>query len=89
MPTVLKHFGEKVFEIDSALSLMDEANAAIKALEKFFFETLALPSKLSDLGIDDKNFSLMAKKTCGASGKAEGFTTLTPEDVEKIFRICL
>lgn len=67
---------------------MDGANAAIDALEKFFFDTLALPSKLSDLGIDDKNFAVMAKKACGTSGKAEGFTTLTPEDVEKIFRMC-
>lgn len=85
----IKRFGEKVFGVDESLPLMDGANAAIDALEKFFFDTLALPSKLSDLGIDDKNFAVMAKKACGTSGKAEGFTTLTPEDVEKIFRMCL
>ena len=39
-------------------------------------------------GIDGKNFALMAKKACGAKGKLVGFTTLTPEDVEKIFEMC-
>ena len=41
--------------------------AAIAALEKLFYETLGLKSRFSDLGIDDKNFALMAKKACGAS----------------------
>ena len=31
----------------------------------------------------------MAKKACGPKGKLEEFTTLTPDDVEKIFRMCL
>jgi len=30
----------------------------------------------------------MAKKACGAKGKLEGFTTLLPADVEKIFELC-
>ena len=51
-------------------------------------ETLGLKSRLSDLGIDDKNFALMAKKACGKKGKLEGFTTLTPHDVEEIFKLC-
>ena len=85
----IKRFGENVFGIDDSLSLMEGAEAAIKALEKFFFETLGLKSRLSDLGIDDKNFAVMAKKSCGQAGKMDGFTTLMPEDVEKIFRMCL
>lgn len=28
-------------------------------------------------------------KACGAKGKLEGITALTPDDVEKIFRMCL
>ena len=59
------------------------------ALETFFFETLGLKSRLSDLGIDDKNFALMAKKACGPDGVLHGFTDLTPADVEKIYRMCL
>ncbi len=58
-------------------------------MEKFFFETLGLKSRLSDLDIDDRNVALMAKKACGSKGKLEGFTTLTPDDVEKILRLCL
>ena len=65
------------------------AKAAILALETFFFEILGLKSRLSDLGIDDKNFAAMARKACGAEGILHGFTDLTPADVEKIFRMCL
>ncbi len=64
-------------------------SAKKKALEKFFFETLGLQSRLSDLGIDDKNFALMAKKACGAKGKLVGSATLSPADVEEIFRMSL
>lgn len=85
----IKRFGVNVLGVDEALSDMDGAKAAIGKLETFFFETLGLKSRLSDLGIDDKNFAVMAKKACGASGKLAGFTTLTPEDVEQIFRMCL
>ena len=45
--------------------------------------------ELSDLGIDDKNFAVMARKACGTEGILHGFTDLTPADVEQIFRMCL
>ena len=85
----IKRLGVNVFGIDASLSDMDGAKAAIEAMEKFFFGTLGLKSRLSDLGIDDKNFAAMAKKACGAKGKIESFTTLTPADIEAIFRMCL
>lgn len=84
----IKRLGVNVFGVDPTFSDMDGAKAAIEAMEKFFFGTLGLKSRLSDLGIDDKNFALMAKKACGAKGKLEGFTTLTPADVEIIFELC-
>lgn len=84
----IKRFGENVFGIDASLSPMDGAKSAIRALEKFLFETLGLKSKLSDLGIDDKNFAAMAKNACG-NGVLHGFTDLTPDDVEKIYKMCL
>ena len=86
---IIKRFGERVMGVDPTLGLMDGAKASIAALEKFLFETLGLKSRLSDLGIDDKNFAAMAKKACGAKGKIESFTTLTPADIEVIFRMCL
>jgi alcohol dehydrogenase YqhD (iron-dependent ADH family) len=76
-------------DVDMSLTMMEGAKAAIKALETFFFETLGLKSRLSDLGIDDKNFALMAKKACSPNGVLHGFTDLTPADVEKIYRMCL
>jgi alcohol dehydrogenase YqhD (iron-dependent ADH family) len=82
-------FGMNVMDVDMSLTMMEGAKAAIKALETFFFETLGLKSHLSDLGIDDKNFVLMAKKACGPNGVLHGFTDLTPADVEKIYRMCL
>ena len=85
----IKRLGVNVFGVDPALDSMDGANATIGAMEDFFFNTLGLKSRLSDLGIDDKNFALMAKKSCAPKGKLTGFSTLTPADVENIFRLCL
>jgi alcohol dehydrogenase YqhD (iron-dependent ADH family) len=86
---IIQRFGVNVMGLDASLPAMEGAQAAIQALETFFFETLGLKSRLSDLGIDDKNFETMARKACGAEGVLHGFTDLTPADVEKIFRMCL
>ena len=84
----IKRFGVNVLGVDEALSLMDGANEAIRKLEEFFFNTLGLKPTLTDLGIDDRNFKVMARKAC-RNDVLHGFTDLTPEDVEKIFRMCL
>ena len=86
---IISRFGVNVLGVDSSLPVIEGAQAAIKALEDFLFGTLALKSRLSDLGIDDKHFAVMAKKACGEEGVLHGFTDLTPADVEKIFRMCL
>jgi hypothetical protein len=41
-----------------------------------------------EIDIDDTNFKVMAKKACGFD-VLQGFKPLTPQDVEKIFRMCL
>ena len=64
---------------------MDAAFAAIEKFKDFLFNTLGLKDKLSDLNIDDKNFALMAQKACN-HGQLKGFVTLTPKDVEEVFR---
>jgi hypothetical protein len=84
----IKRFGVNVLGVDATLSLMDGAKEAIRALEEFFFTTLGLKPTLTDLGIDERNFAAMAKKAC-RNDVLHGFTDLTPEDVEKIFRMCL
>ena len=86
---IIQRFGVNVMGLDGSLPVMEGAKAAIKSLESFYFETLGLKNRLSDLGIDDKNFVAMARKACGAEGILHGFTDLTPADVENIFRMCL
>lgn len=85
----IKRLGTHVFGLPEDTSDMDGAKAAIKALSHFFFDTLGLKSHLSDLGIDRSHFKEMAKKACGPTGKLDGFTVLTPEDVEKIYEMAL
>ena len=85
----IKRLGVNVFGVNPSLSDMEGAREAIKSLSHFFFDTLGLKSRLSDLGIDDSKFSVMAEKACGVGGVMEGFVTLKPKDVEKILRMCL
>lgn len=83
-----RQFAVNVFGIDENEPPMSAAKAAIAKLSDFLFGTLGLKSTFSALGIDDSNFALMARKAC--EGKAiYGFKTLTPDDVEKILRMCL
>ncbi len=81
-------FGTEVFGIDKNLDKMDIAKRAIEATKDFFFNKLKLKSRLSEIGIDDKNFAIMAKKAVSGSA-LKGFVTLTADDVEKIYRMCL
>ena len=39
--------------------------------------------------IDEKYFDQMSKKACGKNGKIKGFVELFPEDVKKIYQMCL
>lgn len=79
--------GRNVFEVDRNLNDMDGALETIDRLEEFFYRTLGLSSTLSEVGIDDKNFPLMAEKAC--RGKTlKGFTDLGKDDLEKIFWMC-
>lgn len=83
-----KKFGVNVFGIDASLSDMEGAKLAISRLSDFYFKTLGLQSTLTELGIDETHFKAMAKNACG-SDVMKGFRSLTPEDVENIFRMCL
>ena len=81
-------YGVNVFGLDPALPQMEVAEKSIRLTGEFLSKTLGLKSRLSELGIDSKNFALMAKKACG--GKVlEGFKPLAQKDIEKIFEMCL
>lgn len=63
------------------------ARAAIEKTKEFF-ASLGLPSKLSEIGIDDEHFDIMAEKAA-AGGLEYGFIPLYKDDVINIFHNAL
>ena len=84
-------FGINVMGLKENPNIMDGAIDAIDSLEDLFYNKFGLPSRLSDLGIDDKCFSLMADKAVKSRGdtKLYGFTVIDYNDVINILRMCL
>ncbi|MBE5910341.1 iron-containing alcohol dehydrogenase [Pseudobutyrivibrio sp.] len=69
----------------------DDMLAAKQGIEclRMFLGDLEMPSKLSQVGIDDSNFHLMAKEAVRTSGiSSRAYVKLTEEDVENILRGC-
>ena len=81
-------FGVNVFGIDAALPHMEVAKKSIELFRDFLFKTLGLKSSLAEIGIDDTNFAVMAKKACGG-GILPAFKPLKQQDIENIYRMCL
>ncbi len=81
-------FGCNVFDIDKTMEPMAVAKKSIERLSDFFFNTIGLKSTFTEIGIDDTNFSIMAKKSCGG-GILHGFKPLNQQDIENIFKMCL
>lgn len=88
--TVSKYyqFGVNVFGIDESSDKMEVAKKSIELLENFFFNTLGLKSSLSEIGIDNSYFGIMAEKACG-NGVICGFKPLVQKDIEEILKMCL
>jgi len=82
-------FGVNVFGIDGSLPQMEVAKKSIGLLKEFFFETLGLQSTLTEIGIDETNFKIMAKKAETLGNTKYAFQPLAAEDIENIFRMCL
>ena len=81
-------FGVNVFGIDANQEPMTIAKQSIQCLSDFFFKTLGLQSTFTEVGIKREDFKEMARKAC-RYGDIRGFKTLTPEDVERIYEMCL
>lgn len=64
------------------------AQQGIDCLRDFFYNILGLDDTLTKLHIDDTHFEQMAQKACKGN-TIDGFKTLTPKDVENIYRMCL
>lgn len=67
----------------------EAANAGIDLTEKFFHD-MGLPGTLSEIGLDDSQFELMASEAVRTSGlSTRSYVKLDPADVEQIYRNCL
>lgn len=86
--TVSKFFGCNVFGIDKDMEPLAVAKKSIERLSDFFFNIRGLKSTFTEIGIDETNFSIMAKKDCGG-GVLPGFKPLSQQDIENIFKACL
>lgn len=80
--------GIKVFGVQEGLNVTDGAKKAIAALSDFCFDTLGLLPTLTDLNIDKTHFKEMAEHAC-TGGVITGPMELRPEDVERIYAMCL
>ena len=68
----------------------DDLEVGRKAIEKtaeFFFDILGMPRTLTEVGIGEENFEIMAEKASKVLGGA--FVPLSKEDVVEIFKACL
>lgn len=82
-------FGCNVFGICSELEPMEVATQSIERVKHFFYDTLGLQRTLTEIGIDDRHFSVMAEKAVKLGALPYAFKPLDKQDVEKIFRMCL
>ena len=64
------------------------ANRAINATENFFREC-GIPMTLSELGIDDSKFQVMAEDAVKFGGLEKAYVPLKPQDVMNILKECL
>jgi alcohol dehydrogenase YqhD (iron-dependent ADH family) len=81
-------YSVNVFGIDANLDKMTIAKESIRLTEEFLFDKLGLQRTFTEVGIKREDFRLMAEKAC-RYGSIKGFKTLTVEDVERIFEMCL
>lgn len=75
-------YGRNVWGISSE----DEMAAAEEAIEKtadFFFKTLGIPSTLSEVGINEEKFEIMAESAAPSCQK--GLVPLSKQDILEIF----
>lgn len=78
-------YGVNVWGIDENQAHMAIAEQAI-AKTREFFDSIGMPSHLSELGIDDAHFDVMAEKAA-EGGLRYGFVSLTKQDVRRIFEM--
>lgn len=79
-------YGVNVWDVPKELPPYEAANLAIERTAEYF-KAMGLPTRLSEMGVDDKNFDIMAEK---AASRLKGtYEELSKEEVKKIFEEAL
>lgn len=79
-------YGVNVWDVPKDLPPYEAANLAIERTAEYF-KAMGLPTRLSEMGVDDKNLDIMAKK---AASRLKGtYEELSEEEVKKIFEEAL
>lgn len=88
-PAKFLQFSHRVFDID--LDYMDEKTTIMSMIQKLenFFSSIGLPTRLMQVGIDDRYFERMAEKALVNRGTIGNFRRLGKEDIIKIFKLSL
>lgn len=81
-------YGVNVFGIDENLPKMEIAKKAIECTENFLYRTLGLDDNLTKIGVNPADIPEMSLKAC-RGGVINGLKRLTPEDVEKIYKMSM
>lgn len=79
------HFAEAVFGVKNSGDDYAVAREGISRLEKFF-DSLGIPSSLTQLGIDDRDFEKMAKQAVQNGWLSYAWVPLNEQDVVSIYR---
>lgn len=88
--SVFYRFGRKCLGIAEGHSDMEGAEKTIETLKDWLYGKLGLESHLSAFGVsEDRLHDMAVKATENCGGILHSITTLTAEDVERIFRMCM
>lgn len=83
-------FGVKCMGINADLDVLEGAKQTIAAVSDWLYGKLGLESRLSAFGVtEDRLHDMAVKATENCGGILHSITTLTVNDVERIFRMCM
>ena len=82
-------FAQRVFHVDYDYSSPDDIVLEMIRRLEGFFESLGLPTRLSQVNIDDTHFHEMAQKALVNRKYIGNFKKLTVNDIENIFHLAL
>jgi alcohol dehydrogenase YqhD (iron-dependent ADH family) len=83
-----RQFAVNVLGLDAGMDALEAGKAAVKALEAFFYGTLGLESSLSQIGIDGRDFDLIAERIC-RNGPLNAFRVMEKQDIVNVLNLCL